>query len=127
MRIFLDLTNKSESATRHRADEPLLCAGITDGPASGAYAAAECIVRHGPAIPHHADELFLAHDAVPVPHQMNQHVEHLRLDAHSGAVPMELTPSEVCGMSTLGAATAHVRIVERITTGAMMRAIEGTI
>jgi hypothetical protein len=39
--------------------------------------------------------MILAHHAVSMPHEMNQHVEDLWLDAHEGAVSMQLTPVAV--------------------------------
>src|SRR5262249_20742908 len=75
--------------------EPLLCAGIADGPPSGAHTAREGIVRDEPSIPDDTDELVLGHDPVSVPYEMNQHVEHLWLDGDDGPVPIQLPPITV--------------------------------
>ena len=39
-----------------------------------------------------SDELIFAHDAVSMPHQMDQHVEYLWFDVDDGAFSTELTP-----------------------------------
>ena len=39
-------------------------------------------IRHDPAAPDRGDEIVLADDAVAVLHQVNQQVEHLRLDMY---------------------------------------------
>ena len=95
VRFVSDVTHETESTPSHRPYEPLLGAGVADGPPRGAHPAGERIVRHDSPIPHGTDELVFADHTVPVPHEMDQHVEHLRLDVDDRAFSMQLTPIAV--------------------------------
>ena len=93
--LFPDFTDEPKSTARHRPYELLLCAGVADRPPSGADPAGERIVRYETPIPHRTDEFLFAHHAVTVPHEMDQHVEHLWLDVDDRAAPVQLTPVTV--------------------------------
>jgi hypothetical protein len=93
--VFPDFTDETKSTARHRPYELLLCAGVADRPPSGAYPAGERIVGYETPIPHRTDEFLFAHHAVPVPYEMDQHVEHLWLDVDDSARPVQLTPVTV--------------------------------
>jgi hypothetical protein len=89
-RHFVRVSYEPASMARHRPDESLLPAGVSDRPSSGAYPARERVVRHEAPTPHHTDELVFADDPVPVLHQMNQEVEDLRLHVGDRALSTEL-------------------------------------
>src|SRR5262245_27255214 len=90
--FFPDVTDETKSTSRHRPYELLLCAGVANGPPSGAHPAGERIVRYETPIPHRTDELLFAHHAVPVSYEIDQYVEHLWLDVDDSAGPVQLTP-----------------------------------
>src|SRR5262245_10907433 len=94
-RVLPDFTDEPKSTARYRPYELLLRPGVADGSPSGADPAGEGIVRYETPIPHRTDEFLFAHHAVPVPDEMDQHVEHLWLDVDDGAAPVQLTPVAV--------------------------------
>ena len=91
-RVFADRANKTKSAARHGPYESLLGTGVADRPPGGTHSAGERVVRHEPSIPDGTDEFVLAHDAVSMSHQVDQHVEYLWLDMNDVAFSTELTP-----------------------------------
>ena len=92
MAFFSHLTNETEPTPCHRPDQPLVRAGVPDGPTRRTDPTCQCVVRNGPPIPHGTDELLFAHHAIAVPHQIDQQVEHLRFQVCALACSMQLTP-----------------------------------
>src|SRR5262249_45951401 len=57
--------------------------------------AGERRIRHDAAAPDGGDQVVLAHDAVAVLHQIQQEIEHLRLDLDQLGAPAQLPPVDV--------------------------------
>ena len=49
-------------------------------------------IRHDPAAPDRSEEIVLADDAVAVLHQIDQQIEHLRLDGNGLGAAAQLAP-----------------------------------
>ena len=76
------VADEAQALARDGADQPLLLAAVADRLARGIDAAGQGRLRHDPAAPDRSDEIVLADDAVAVLHQVDQQVEHLRLDGN---------------------------------------------
>ena len=87
------VTDESEPTARHSPNQTLISAVVANGPPRSTHPAGERIVRHAPSVPHRADELFFADDAVAMGHEVDQHIEHLRLDVNDRAVSTQLAPA----------------------------------
>ncbi len=74
--------DEAKALARDGADQLLVLAAVADRLARGVDAAGQRRIRHDPAAPDRSDEIILADDAVAVLQQVNQQVEHLRLDGN---------------------------------------------
>ena len=81
-------------------------AAVADRLARGVDAAGQRRIRHDAAAPDRGDEIVLADDAVAVLHQIDQQVEHLRLDGDSFGAAAQLAPVGVKRM--IGKEKLHV-------------------
>ena len=79
--FVIDPPDKAESALGHRADEVLAFTAVANGAPRRADAGAERRLRDDAALPDRLDQLVLADDSVAVADQIEQQIEHLRLDA----------------------------------------------
>ena len=86
------VADEAQSFARHRADELLFIAAVAHRLARGVDAAGQCRIRNDPVSPDRGDEIVLADDTLAVLHQVDQQVEHLRLDGNSVATAAELAP-----------------------------------
>jgi len=82
--------DETEAPARDGADQLLVFAAVADRLSGGVDAAGQGRIRHDPAVPDRGDEVVLADDAVAVLHQVNQKVEHLRLDGDGLGAAAEL-------------------------------------
>lgn len=87
--------DEAESLARDRADQFLIFAAVADRLSRGVDAASQRRFRNDPVAPHRADEIVLADNAVAVLQQINQKVEHLRLNVDQVFGIPEFAPLEV--------------------------------
>jgi len=92
VRPHLHVADETESLAGDGADQLLVVAAVAERLAGGVDAAGQGGIRHDPAAPDRGDEVVLAHDAVAVLHQVDQQVEHLRLDRDRFEAPAQLPP-----------------------------------
>jgi hypothetical protein len=76
-------------------DDALAPPVVTDRAARRLDAARQRRLAHETVAPHRVEQLLLAHDAVGVRHEVDQHVEHLRLDRHPDTSAVQLVPIEI--------------------------------
>ena len=89
---FVHRADEADALARDGADQALLFAAVADRLARGVDAAGQRGVRNDPAAPDRGDQIVLADHAVAVLHQIDQQVEHLRLERDQiGAAP-QLAP-----------------------------------
>src|SRR5258708_38166019 len=88
-------TDEAEALARDGADQLLLLAAVADRLARGVDAAGQRRIRHDPAAPDRRDEIILADDALAILHQVDQEIEHLRLDRDPRAAPVQLAPGRI--------------------------------
>ena len=79
MELLGHSANEAKTLSRNCPDQFLVLAAVADGDSRGIDSAGECRVRHSAALPHQGDEIILADDTLPVLHQIDQQIEHLRL------------------------------------------------
>jgi hypothetical protein len=84
--------DEAEALARDGADQLLDLAAVADRLSRGVDAAGQGRLRHDPAAPHRTDEIVLTDDAVAVLHQIDQQVEHLRLDGNQLRTAARLAP-----------------------------------
>ena len=77
------------------ADQLLILAAVADRLPCSVDAAAQSRVRHGSAAPDGCDEVVLADDPIAIARQIDEQVEHLRLDMHGNARAPELAPRQI--------------------------------
>src|SRR5262249_35019444 len=73
-------TDEAKALARDGANQFLVPAAVADRLSRGVDAAGQGRIRNDTAAPDRGDQIVLADDAVAVLHQINQQVEHLRLD-----------------------------------------------
>ena len=76
----LDVADETKSALVHRANESLIVAIVAERTPRGADAGAQRCFRHNAALPNRIEQLVLADDPVAVTNEVNEQIEHLRLD-----------------------------------------------
>jgi hypothetical protein len=79
------VADKTKPALAQRANEALVVAVVAERAPCRADARAERRLRDDAALPNHVDQLVLADDSIPVSDEMNQQIEHLRLDVNNRA------------------------------------------
>jgi hypothetical protein len=94
-RAFADLADEADALALHRADQALRLAAVADGLAHGVDAAGQRRFGHDAPVPDRCDQVILADHAVAIAHQMDQQVEHLRLDGDGLAGAPQLAPIHV--------------------------------
>lgn len=77
------------------ADQRLIVAGVAQCAPRRADAGAERRLRDDAALPDRVDQLVLAHDPVAVSDEMNEQIEHLRLEVNDRAGAPQLAPSQI--------------------------------
>ena len=91
----VDVADEAEAALVQRADQRLLVAVVADRAPRRADARIQRRVGDQPSLPHRVEQLVLADDPVAMPHQIGEHVEHLRLDRHGRAGVPQLLPHQI--------------------------------
>ena len=86
---------KAEALARDGADQALLLAAVADRLARGVDAAGQRRFRHDAALPDRGDEIVLADHPLAILDQVDQKVEHLRLERDQLAVAPQLAPVRV--------------------------------
>ena len=89
------VADEAEALARDSADQLLVLAAVADCLSRGIDAAGQGRIRHDPAAPDRSDEIVLADDAIAVLHQVNQQVEHLRLDVYRNFGAPEFAPFNI--------------------------------
>src|SRR5215510_1672977 len=87
--------DKTNALARHRADQALLFAAITDGLTHSRDAAGQGRLRHNAPAPDTIDEIVLAHHTIAILHEENQEIEHLRFDRDQYFPASQLSPIHV--------------------------------
>ena len=87
-----DVADEAEALARNGADQLLLFATVADRLARGVDPAGQGRVRHDAAAPDRSDEIVLADDVVAAFDQIDQQVEHLRLDGNRLGAAAQLPP-----------------------------------
>ena len=91
----LNGANKAEALACHGADQLLILAAVANGLARRVDAAGECRIRHHASSPDRGEQIVFADDVVPVSEQINQEVEHLRLDRNKLTAPTQFSSISV--------------------------------
>src|SRR5262249_27976483 len=90
-----DVADESESALVERANERMIVAGVAERAPGGADAGADRRLRDHAPLPNRGDQLVLAHDSITVPDEVDEQVEHHRLDGDNRAGSPQFSPREV--------------------------------
>jgi len=96
--LFPHLTDEPDASAGNGSDELLLFAAVSDRTPRGVDPVAEGRFRDDPSIPNRRQEIILADDVIPIPDQVEQKIEHLRLDRHQFGAARQLTPVRVESM-----------------------------
>src|SRR6266700_3905479 len=78
---MIDRSDKAETPLMERPNQTLLDSIVADGAPRRTDAGAQRCLGDAAALPNGLDELVLAHKSITAPNEVNQQVEHLRLDA----------------------------------------------
>src|SRR5262252_3675346 len=81
----IDIADEAKPALVECANEALVVAAVAERAPRGADEGAQRRLRDDAALPHRIDQLVLADDAIAVANQVNQEIEHLRLDVNDRA------------------------------------------
>jgi hypothetical protein len=92
------VADEAKTLSRDSADHDLILAAVADRPARGIDPARQGGFGDDAAIPHRLDQIVLGDDVVAVFDQMNQQIEHLRLDRHIFAAAGQLAKVDVKDM-----------------------------
>jgi hypothetical protein len=84
---LLDGADETYALAGKRADDVLVLAVVAHRLACRIDAAGQRRFGHDPSVPHSLDEIVLADDAVAVAQEVDQQVEHLRLDRNQRRSP----------------------------------------
>ena len=82
-RLRLDVADEAKAFSRKGTDHDLILAAVADRLARGVDPARQRGLGDDAAIPHRLDQIVLGDDVVAVFDQVNQEIEHLRLDRHA--------------------------------------------
>ena len=91
----LHVADEAKALSRDGADHGLILAAVADRPARGVDPARQRGFGDDAAIPHRLDQIVLGDDVVAVFDQMNQEIEHLRLDRHALAAAGQLAKVDI--------------------------------
>ena len=91
----LYVADKAKALSRNGADHGLILAAVADCPARGVDPARQRGFRDDAAVPHRLDQIVLGDDVVAVFDQVNQKIEHLRLDRYALAAAGQLAKVDI--------------------------------
>ena len=91
--------DKAEAFARDGADQALLLAAVADRLARGIDAAGQRRIRDDAAPPDRGDQVVLADDAVAILDQVDQQIEHLRLERDQLAAAPQFAPILIEGIT----------------------------
>src|SRR5262245_50978784 len=94
-RVVVNVADKTKSALVQRAYEALVAAAVAERAPCRADAGAQRRLRDDAALPNHVDQLVLADDPIAVANQVNEQIEHLRLEVNDGAGAPQLVARDV--------------------------------
>ena len=94
-RGYVDVSDEAKALSRNGADDGLILAAVANRSARGVDAARQGRFGDDAAVPDSLDEIVLADDAVAIFDQVDQQVEHLRLDADILAGPGQLAQPRI--------------------------------
>jgi hypothetical protein len=103
---LVDLADELVAASTDGAHQPLRRAVVTERLAQCLDPAGEGRFAHEAVPPHRVEDLLLRDHAIPLPHEKDEHVEHLWLDPASATAAAELVPAQV-----------ELTVVERVDHG----------
>ena len=120
----LHVADEAKAFSRKGADHDLILAAIADRLACGVDPARQRGFGNDAAIPYRLDQIVLGDDVVAVFDQMNQEIEHLRLDRHAFAAAGQLAKIDIKHM--VGKVKLHgfipVKSSSEITSGSAVHA-----
>ena len=93
--LRLHVADEAKTFSRKGADHDLILAAVADRPARGVDPARQRGFGDDAAIPHRLDQIVLGDDVVAVFDQVNQQIEHLRLDRHALAAAGQLAKVDI--------------------------------
>src|SRR5262249_39415565 len=93
--IAVDIADETKAALVQRANEALIVATVAERATRRADARAERRFRDDTALPDRVEQLVLGDDSIPVSHEMNEQIEHLRLDVDDCAGAPQLVPCPI--------------------------------
>src|SRR6185312_5195092 len=92
VRHLADIADETNALAWNGPDQSLLLAAVADRRSGGIDAARQGRIRNDPATPDHRDQVILAEDAGAILHQMDQQIEHLRLQGDRLAAAKQFAP-----------------------------------
>ncbi len=91
----VDLSDETKPPFMVCADQKLIFAIITNGPACGAQPGVECRFRHIAPTPYNFDEFVFADDTIVVANEVDEQIEYLRLDLNERSRPPQFMPRDI--------------------------------
>src|SRR5207249_570280 len=91
----LHVADETKTLSRNGADHGLILAAVADRPARGVDPARQGGFGDDAAVPYRLDQVVLGDDVVAVFDQVNQEIEHLRLDGDALAAAGQLTKVDI--------------------------------
>ncbi|MGY4600762.1 hypothetical protein ACVWXL_008508 [Bradyrhizobium sp. GM22.5] len=107
--FFPDFADETKTLARNGLDQPLACAIVAERLAGGVDPAVQGGIRDDPIAPDLADQVILADHTRALRHQIEQEIEHLRLQRHSGSAASEFP--QVAVEHVVFKAKSHVFVV----------------
>ncbi len=98
LRLRVHSPDETQALARDGANQPLLVPAVADRLACGIDAAGQRRIRYDAAAPDGGYQVVLADDPVAVLHQIDQEVEHLRLDRDRHGAAIELPAIDIKDM-----------------------------
>ena len=93
--LLAHLAHETQALARQRLDQVLAIAGVADRLAGGIDAVEQRRFRDGPPLPDRVQKIVLADHTVAMADQVNEQVEHLRLDRNRLRTAMQLAAIDV--------------------------------
>ena len=93
--LRLHVADEAKALARDGADHGLVLAAVADRLARGVDPAGQRQFRHDAAVPHRLDQIVLGDDVVAIFDQVNQEIEHLRLDRDVFAAAGQLAQLDI--------------------------------
>src|SRR5262249_19049240 len=93
--VAIDVADETKSALVQRANKALIVAAVAQRATRRADTRAERRFRDDAALPDRVEQLVLGDDSIPVSHEMNEQIEHLRLDVDDCAGAPQLVPCPI--------------------------------